>query len=538
MIDAWLRLSARSQALWLFGASALIALAGLLFFEGAVVDGTGRTLLAARWVMAPYNIIGTEIWGTGNYVLPALAIALGGDLFYSVRVLYALIGAATIPVLFFLAREVRGREAAVWAGVLFALNPYRLANSLEGATAEVPFVFLVFLGLLLAARQRARVSHVEALLAGLCFTAAASFRYEAGFWALLSGLLILSPLEPTFRPRLEWSRVKSALVFCLAASSYPVVLVVRWWRLHGDPLYSLHATATDMGQFVVDGRNVNWPSSIYIPLTASFWFLSVAAVLTPFVAAAAFLGIVRVLRDTRAGPFAMAILAWLSLLTLASVTRNFLLEYRYALPAYGLACMFVPDGIAWLGSRFAMLARPRVHVTLIGLSLILFYAAYSLVAFHDFGVLGRRLGNLSPVRPGQYETRTFIAWLEQSMKDKTLLMSPCVASPYLILGRHDLIESGRVRPFSTYERGSIVYDRRGYEAAFAGAAADRDLVVFRRPCRGLSLTDGRIDDPFSPPEGVSQWAHGSLTMRHVRDFGSLAVFTVDRDAGETHRGPP
>ena len=50
MIDAWLRLSARSQTLWLFGASALIALAGLPFFEGAVVDGTGRTLLAARWV--------------------------------------------------------------------------------------------------------------------------------------------------------------------------------------------------------------------------------------------------------------------------------------------------------------------------------------------------------------------------------------------------------------------------------------------------------------------------------------------------------
>ena len=153
MIDAWLRLSARSQALWLFGASALIALAGLLFFEGAVADGTGRTLVAAAWLMAPYNIIGTEVWGTGNYILPALAIALGGDLFYSVRVLYALIGAATIPVLFLLAREVRGREAAVWAGVLFALNPYRLANSLRALTAEVPFMFLVFLGLLLAARR-------------------------------------------------------------------------------------------------------------------------------------------------------------------------------------------------------------------------------------------------------------------------------------------------------------------------------------------------------------------------------------------------
>jgi len=531
MIDAWSRLSARSQALCLFCASAVIALAGILFFEGANTDGTGRTWVAAGWLRAPYNIIGTQVWGDGNYILPALAIALGGDLFYSVRVLYALIGAATIPVLFFLARDVRGREAAIWAGALFALNPYRLVNSLEGATAEVPFMFLVFLGLLLATQQRARVSLVAASLAGLCFTAAASFRYEAGFWAMLAGLLILSPLEPTFRPRLEWRRVKSAAVFCLAASFYPIVLAVRWWTLHGDPLYFFSATAADQAQFFVDGRNVNWPRSIYIPFAASFWFLSVAAVLTPFVAATAFLGIVRARRNTSAGPLAMAILAWLSLLTVMSVARNFQLEYRYALPAYGLACMFVPDGIAWLGSRFAMLARPRVHLTVTGLSLIVFYAAYGFAAFHDSGVLGRRLGMLSPVRPGQYETRTFIAWLEQTMTDKTLLMSPCVASPYLLLGRRDLIESGRVRPFSIYEHDTNVYDRRGYEAAFAGAAADRDLVVFRRPCRGLSLTDGRIDDPFLPPEGVGRWTHGSLKMRHLRDFGSLAVFTVDRGDG-------
>jgi 4-amino-4-deoxy-L-arabinose transferase-like glycosyltransferase len=337
---AWLRLSARSQALWLFGASALIALAGLIFFEGANVDGTGRTWIAARWLMAPYNIIGTQVWGDGNYILPALAIALGGDLYYSVRVLYALIGAATIPVLFFLARDVRGHEAAVWAGVLFALNPYRLVNSLEGATSEVPFMFLVFLGLLLAARQRARVSLVEALLAGLCFTAAASFRYEAGFWAVLAGLLILSPLESTLRPRLEWRRVKSAVVFCVAASTYPIVLAVRWWHLHGDPLYFLSATAVNQAQFFVDGRNVNWPSSIYIPFSASFWFLSVVAVLTPFVAAAAFLGTVRALRIASAGTFALAILAWLSLLTVVSVTRHFQLEYRYC-----------PSGL-----------RPRVHV--------------------------------------------------------------------------------------------------------------------------------------------------------------------------------
>jgi hypothetical protein len=256
--------------------------------------------------------------------------------------------------------------------------------------------------------------------------------------------------------------VKSAVVFCLAASFYPIVLAVRWWHLHGDPLYFFSATAIDQAQFFVDGRNVNWPSSIYIPFAASFWFLSVAAVLTPFVAAVAFLGIVRALRIPSAGPFAMAILAWLSLLTVVSVTRHFQLEYRYALPAYGLACMFVPDGIAWLGSRFAMLTRPRVQLTFTGLSVITFYAAYSLAAFHDSRVLGRRLGMLSPVRPGQYETRTFIGWLEQTMTGKTLLMSPCVASPHLLLGRRDLIHSGRVRPFSIYERDSVVYDRRGY----------------------------------------------------------------------------
>src|SRR5262249_9159934 len=152
-----------------------------------------------------------------------------------------------------------GNEAAIWAGLLFTLNPYRVANSLQGATAEVPFMFLVFLGLWLAARQRTRVSLVQASLAGLYFTTASSFRFEAGFWAVLAVFLILLPLEPTLTARLEWRRVKSAALFCVVASTYPIVLAVRWWQVHGDPLYFLHETAMDQAQFFVDGRNVNWP---------------------------------------------------------------------------------------------------------------------------------------------------------------------------------------------------------------------------------------------------------------------------------------
>jgi hypothetical protein len=102
-----------------------------------------------------------------------------------------------------------------------------------------------------------------------------------------------------------------------------------------------------------------------------------------------------------------------------------------------------------------------------------------------------------------------------------------------------LIESGRLRPFSIYQPDNIaVYDRRGYEAAFAGAAADSDLVVFSRRCRGLGLRDGRIDDPFLPPEGVSPWTHGSLKLRHVRDLGALVVFAVDRDVATGSRVDP
>ena len=128
--------------------SAILALSAVFVFEGDVGDGTGRTLVSARWLQAPYNIIGTQVWGDGNYLLPAVGIAIGGDLFYSVRILYTLIGAATIPILFWLAKELQGVRAAVWAGTIFALNPYRLAISLEGASGEIPSTCLVFLGLL------------------------------------------------------------------------------------------------------------------------------------------------------------------------------------------------------------------------------------------------------------------------------------------------------------------------------------------------------------------------------------------------------
>ena len=283
-------------------------------------------------------------------------------------------------------------------------------------------------------RQRGDPSKLGVLLAGLCFTVAASFRFEAGYWAIVACLLILTPPERTFRPRIEKGRVVRALLFCLAAASYPTLLVARWWHLHGDPLHYFNATAINQAQFYASGSNVNWPDSIYIPIATSFWFLSVAAVLTPIVAFVALLGLARALRNATSGLVAAAVLCWLTLLTVLSVTRHFPLEYRYALPAYGLACLFLRTGMDGLASRFDVLARPRRQVVLAAVSIALFYGAYSWAAFQDGGVLGRRLGMLSPLRPGQYQTRQLLAWLEPTVPAQKVLVSPCVKSPTYSFG--------------------------------------------------------------------------------------------------------
>jgi 4-amino-4-deoxy-L-arabinose transferase-like glycosyltransferase len=517
-------------AVLLFVGSALLTLAFLLVFEGDVFDATTRTLVSAEWLKAPHNIIGTQLWGDGNYLLPAVGIALGGDLFYSVRILYALVGAATIPVLFWLAKALFDRHAALLAALLFALNPYRIAFSLQGASGEIPFLFLLFLSLLVTVKQRPQPSGTGAACAGLLFTLATSFRFEGGFWAAFGCLLLLTPPGCRFRPSFEKSRVIPALVFCLVAASYPALLATRWWQVYGDPILYFRNAALNQGQFYANGQNPNWSNAVYVPFEASFWVLSTVAILTPLVAVPGFVGLVRALRrHPTSALVAAAVLLNLALFSIASVRSHFPLEYRYALAVDGLVCIFVPYGWQWLGSRFALLDRPRFQVAATCTSVLLFFGAYTVAAFADKGVIGRRLGMLSPIRPGQYETRTFLDWFASAMPGRKALLSPCVRGPYAILRRRDLIQEGRLRWFSDYsdhKDGIFVYDRRGYEAGFEAAARDYDVLVFSRICTGIGLVDGRIDDPFLPPTGAAQWSRGSLTLRHLRDVGSLAVYAV------------
>ena len=243
--------------------------------------------------------------------------------------------------------------------------------------------------------------------------------------------------------------------------------------------------------------------------------------LTPFVAAAAFLGTVRALRVARAGTFALAILAWLSLLTL--VERDATLPTRVPLRPSGLRPrVHVRPGWNRLARQSVCDAGPAASALRSQpSSLILFYAAYSLAAFHDRGVLGRRLGMLSPVRPGQCETRAFIAWLEQTMTDK---------SPAHVTMRREPLSAPWAARLDRVGQGPPIRDIRGWCPLFTTDAATRlrlrkrqpgrDLVASQAILWGLSLTDGPIDDHFSRRREAGRWRLPRLAddATHVREL--------------------
>jgi hypothetical protein len=63
-----------------------VRIAFMAVFEGEVNDRTERTLDALRRLHGPEVIFGTKPWPELNDVFPALAMAVGGDMFWSVRV--------------------------------------------------------------------------------------------------------------------------------------------------------------------------------------------------------------------------------------------------------------------------------------------------------------------------------------------------------------------------------------------------------------------------------------------------------------------
>ncbi len=101
-------------------------------------------------------------------------------LFLTGRVVTALLGTATIWVVFALGSRCFGRRAGLWAALLYALAPLAVVHA-HFLTVDVPATFFVALALLWAVRLLTEPRWKEYILAGVWCGLAAATKYTAGF---------------------------------------------------------------------------------------------------------------------------------------------------------------------------------------------------------------------------------------------------------------------------------------------------------------------------------------------------------------------
>src|SRR5215218_1269339 len=90
----------RAHASWLapVAVGALLRAGYMLYAEGDPGDGISRTITAYEWLGGGRPLFGAHPWPELNYLIPALAIRITGELYWGVRVLYMVLALAVIPL--------------------------------------------------------------------------------------------------------------------------------------------------------------------------------------------------------------------------------------------------------------------------------------------------------------------------------------------------------------------------------------------------------------------------------------------------------
>src|SRR5262245_5974618 len=92
--------------------AAAVRLVAVYFIEGFVHDGTGRVSDTADWLEMGKPFLGRTLWPEGNYLLPAVGLAIWNDQYWTPRALYLLVGLSNIWALHRVTEAIFDRTAA------------------------------------------------------------------------------------------------------------------------------------------------------------------------------------------------------------------------------------------------------------------------------------------------------------------------------------------------------------------------------------------------------------------------------------------
>lgn len=510
--------------------AALIRAVALFTFEGTIHDGTTRVLVAQDWLSGGRPIFGRTNWPEGNYWLPALALWIWNEPYWSVRVLFALVGLTNVWLVFQLGRDVMGRRSGAVAAWIVALMPFHVMVSAEGAMSEAPYVSFVLLALLASVRYMVQPSLWLAAGAGLALTASTLFRIDGVMWGPPIALAMAGAAYA------RGTRVPAILrdlaVFGVCGLLYPVGLMLTWIALYPDPFYILGQAKLNAHQFFVDGKHPRWPNWFYQTYVVAFWPASTFVLMTPVVALLGWFGLGFALRRRirESWPLVAGVLFVSAWLAYAALKHDILAQWRYSLILVVVLAVFCLRGAEVVAGAVRGLTLPRI-TAVAAVVAILTQGAITYVSFVDAGALTRQLGIISPIRPQQFGSRRMLAWID-AQQSKTVVLTPHVLEqPYLGLHRAGLESSGRVVVQSYYlPRSELVHTRASLVAELKQKLSTASYVATSTSLRELGLRDvitRELVQPAPEPDGTFRWE--GVHLRLVRQFGSNTVWEVLRD---------
>jgi 4-amino-4-deoxy-L-arabinose transferase-like glycosyltransferase len=509
-------------------AAALIRGVLLFTYEGAIQDGITRVATAENWLFHGVGIFGRTSWPEGNYLLPAAALLIWNDPYWSVRILYALVGVTNVWLIYLLGRTLYGRSAGAIAAWVVACIPFHAQQSVEVATSEVPYLSCIVLSLLAVVRYAKNPSPYLAIVGGLSLTLATTFRFDGVVWAIPLGASIGAA---AFRHRLPVARAARDLtLFGVCAMAYPTVLFARWMQLYPDPFSVISRGKLMSQEFFVGGEHSRWPRW-YQGYTLAFWPASTFIVLTPLVAALGWTGLLCAVRERRlvAVPVVLGIVVACAWLGYAAFRHDILVQWRYALVVAAPLTVFCLPGAEALTRLWPVLTGRRIAAATL-VTAAASAAAVTALAFVDAGTLTRQIGTLSPIRPNQFASSDLLTWIRSnsSPSDPVLLTAHVLEQPYLALHLPELKRAGSVIAVSYFlPNGDLVHTRASLTDQLVTDISHACYVVTSTSTRELGLRDGlyrELVDPAHTEDDVYVW-HGT-SLRLLRRFGSNLVWGV------------
>ncbi|MDF2439880.1 MAG: hypothetical protein JWN98_864 [Abditibacteriota bacterium] len=292
------------------------------------------------------GILGLTQNATGNTLWPLLQ-----DVIVSGRVITALMGALTVPLVFLIARRVGGSAFGMVAALLMAFAPGHVQHS-HFATVDVPATFFIALTLYLALLATSQSNHSAQpkyfVWAGVAAGLAAATKYNAVI-VLIVPLAALWIERPGNTPKYFGATIAAAFGAFFIGCPFSLLSFSEFW---GD------GQNTGFGyELLVHPRQGS--GEIFQQTGNGWWYhatFNLPFALTAPLAVLSFIGLLLAFRDARSKYFVpLGVFALLYFLAIGTSQVRFL---RYTLPLAPVLCIFAALAIEWIAARLTRNEAP------------------------------------------------------------------------------------------------------------------------------------------------------------------------------------